>query len=65
MAVEVPPNFLIARDTLMPPPPGSNLGSVHLNFLSGIIAATVVLLSMQGLKVMVTIAGTPLVFKKN
>jgi hypothetical protein len=43
----------MALATLMPPPPGSSFGYTHLNFFSGIKAGTDVLLSMQGLKVMV------------
>jgi hypothetical protein len=39
----------------MPPPPGSSLGGAHFNFFSGIKDGTDVLLSMQGLKVIVTI----------
>jgi hypothetical protein len=39
----------------MPPPPGSSLGAEHFNFFSGINDGTEVLLSIQGLNVMVTI----------
>jgi hypothetical protein len=57
MAVAWPPSFIKALATLMPPPPGSRQGTVHFNFFSGIKEGTVVLLSIQGLKVMVTTEG--------
>jgi hypothetical protein len=41
----------------MPPPPGSSFGDVHLSFFSGIREGTEVLLSIQGLKVMVMMEG--------
>ena len=44
----------MALATLMPPPPGSSFGAEHLNFFSGNIDGTDVFLSIQGLKVMVT-----------
>ena len=53
MAVASPPNFFIALATLIPPPPGSNVGAEQLNFFSGASTETEVLLSMQGLNVMV------------
>jgi hypothetical protein len=55
MAVALPPSFFMALATLMPPPPGSSFGIAHFNFFSEIKYGTDVLLSMQGLKVMVTI----------
>jgi hypothetical protein len=55
MAVALAPSFMSALATLMPPPPGSSVGVVHLNFFSGTKDGTVVLLSMQGLNVKVTI----------
>jgi hypothetical protein len=54
MAVALPPNFMMALATLIPPPPGSSFGAAHFSFFSGISDATDVLLSMQGLNVMVT-----------
>jgi hypothetical protein len=45
----------MALETFIPPPPGSNRGAEHRNFLSGAMASTVVLLSMAGLRVSVTI----------
>src|SRR5678815_5203144 len=41
----------------MPPPPGSSFGDVHFSFFSGIREGTEVLLSIQGLKVMVMMEG--------
>ncbi len=53
MAVASPPSCFMARAILIPPPPGSSLGAAHLNFLSGTKAGMEVLLSIQGLKVIV------------
>jgi hypothetical protein len=50
---------LIARATLTPPPPGSNIGSVQCSFFSGTSFFTEAVLSMQGLNVIVTIAAMP------
>ena len=55
MAVAAPPSFLMALAILIPPPPGSSFGVAHTSFFSGTKAATAVLLSIQGLNVMVMI----------
>src|SRR5437870_1753594 len=55
MARAFPPNFTMALATFNPPPPGSNFGAVQRSFFSGTRAETVVLLSTQGLNVMVMI----------
>jgi hypothetical protein len=56
-AVVCKPRLCSALATLIPPPPGSSCGGLHFNFFSGISRGTDVLLSMQGLKVMVIIVA--------
>src|SRR5690349_5500040 len=57
MARAFPPNFTRALPTFNPPPPGSNFGAVQRSFFSGTNADTIVLLSTQGLNVMVMISA--------